>query len=85
MDNSDWAALTDEPVATGITEVILKYAVDTDCGNIESDKMVIAVGATDVENTQSQLPISNCQKILRDNQLLILRDGKTYNVMGQEL
>ena len=25
------------------------------------------------------------QKILRDQQLLILRDGKTYNVMGQEL
>jgi hypothetical protein len=85
MNNSDWTALTDEPVAAGITEVILKYAVDTDCGNIESDKMVIAVGATDMENTQSQLPISNCQKILRNNQLLIIRDGKTYNVMGQEL
>jgi hypothetical protein len=85
LENSDWAALTDEPVAAGITEVILKYAVDTDCGNTESDKMVIAVGATDVENTQSQLPISNCQKILSDNQLLIIRDGKTYNVMGQEL
>lgn len=25
------------------------------------------------------------QKILRDGQLLIIRDGKTYNVMGQEL
>ena len=24
-------------------------------------------------------------KILRDGQLLIIRDGKTYNVMGQEL
>ena len=85
MNNSDWTALTDKPIAAGITEVILKYAVDTDCGNIESDKMVIALVATDVENTQSQLPISNCQKILRDNQLLIIRDGKTYNVMGQEL
>ena len=28
---------------------------------------------------------ANIQKILRDGQLLILRDGKTYNVMGQEL
>ena len=27
----------------------------------------------------------NVQKIMRDGQLLILRDGKTYNVMGQEL
>ena len=24
-------------------------------------------------------------KLLRDGQLLILRDGKTYNIMGQEL
>ena len=28
---------------------------------------------------------ANCQKLLRDNQLLILRDGKTYNTMGAEI
>ncbi len=85
MENSDWAALTTEPVAAGTKQVMLKYAVETDCGNVESEKLDIAVETTDVENIQSQLPISNCQKILRDNQLLIIRDGKTYNVMGQEL
>ena len=85
LDNSDWAALTDEPVATGITEVILKYAVETDCGNIESDKMVIAVETTDVENIQSQSPISNCQKILYEDHIYILREGKVYSVMGHEM
>ena len=85
MENSDWAALSAEPVATGTKQVVLKYAVETDCGNVESDKMVIDVIPTSVENIHSQSPISNCQKILRDNQLLIIRDGKTYNVMGQEL
>ena len=30
-------------------------------------------------------PISNNQKLLRDGQLLILRDGKTYNIMGAEI
>ena len=35
-----------------------------------------------VENTHTQSPMTNCQKIIHDNQLLILRDGKTYNVMG---
>ena len=85
LDNSDWAALTDEPVATGITEVILKYAVETDCGNIESDKMVIAVETTDVENTQSQSPTSNCQKILYEDHIYILREGKVYSVMGHEM
>jgi hypothetical protein len=27
----------------------------------------------------------NSQKLLRDGQLIILRDGKSYSVMGQEL
>ena len=40
---------------------------------------------TAVENTHSQSSTSNCQKIIRNDQLLILRDGKTYTVMGQEL
>ena len=85
MENSDWATLTDEPVAAGITEVILKYAVETDCGNIESDKMVINLKTTDMENTQSQSPTSNCQKILYEDHIYILREGKIYSVMGHEL
>jgi hypothetical protein len=85
LENSDWAALSAEPVATGITEVTLKYVVDTDCGNIESDKMVITVETTDVENIHSQSPTSNCQKILYEDHIYILRDDKIYNAMGQEL
>ena len=85
MDNSDWAALTDESIAAGITEVTLKYVVDTDCGNIESDKMVINLKTTDMENTQSQSPTSNCQKILYEDHIYILSEGKIYNAMGQEL
>jgi hypothetical protein len=41
--------------------------------------------ATALDNTHSQSPITNCQKILRDGQLLIIRDGKTYNAQGVEL
>ena len=85
MDSNDWGTLTDAPVAAGIKEVILKYAVETDCGNVESDKMVITVETTDVENIHSQSPISNCQKILHEDHIYILRDGKIYSVMGQEL
>ena len=85
MENSDWAALSAEPVAAGITEVTLKYAVETDCGNIESDKMVINLKATDVENTHIQSPISNCQKLLRNGQFIIVRDGVEYNAVGQEM
>ncbi len=38
---------------------------------------------TSVENTV--VNGSNVQKIVRDGQLLILREGKTYSVMGQEM
>ena len=39
--------------------------------------------ATALDNTHSQS--TNCQKILRDGHLLIIRDGKTYNARGVEL
>ena len=40
---------------------------------------------TSVENTHSPSPMTNRQKLLRNGQLIILRDGKSYSVMGQEL
>ena len=33
----------------------------------------------------SQQPIANSQKLIKNGQLLILRDGKVYNVMGGEV
>ena len=85
MENSDWAALTTEPVKAGTKQVVLKYAVETDCGNVESNNMVIDVIQTSVENTNSPSPISNCQKVLYEDHIYILREGKVYSVMGHEL
>ena len=85
MENSDWAALTTEPVKAGISQVTLKYAVATDCGNVESDDMVIDVIPTSVDNTNSQSPISDYQKILYEDHIYILRDGKIYSIMGHEM
>ena len=39
--------------------------------------------ATALDNTHSQS--ANCQKILRNGHLLIIRDGVEYNAMGQEI
>lgn len=38
---------------------------------------------TGLDNTPS--PMTNGQKIIYNGQLLIIRDGKTYNAMGQEV
>ena len=80
MENSDWAALSADPVAAGIVEVTLKYAVETDCGNIESDKMVIAVETTGLENIPTD--VMGVYKVLRDNKIFIIRGGKAYSIMG---
>ena len=37
---------------------------------------------TALDNTHSQSPMTNVQKIFRDGQLVIIRDGKTYNAQG---
>ena len=39
--------------------------------------------STSVSDIQS--PMTDCQKLIRDGQLFILRDGVEYNAMGQEL
>jgi hypothetical protein len=38
-----------------------------------------------VENTMKPSTMTNCQKIIRDGNLVIIRDGVEYNVMGQQL
>ena len=40
---------------------------------------------TAVENTHSQSPMTNCQKLLRNGQLIIIRDGVEYNAVGSRL
>ena len=39
--------------------------------------------STDLENTHSQSPMANRQKVIRNGQLIILRDGVEYNAQGQ--
>ena len=83
QSNDTWSALTEEPVKAGISNIVLKYAVNSDCGSIESEVMNISVTTTAIENTQGNA--TQIYKIIHNGQLLIIRDGKTYNTMGQSL
>ena len=53
--------------------------IETHSGEFTTESM------TAVENTHSQSPMTNCQKLLRKGQLIILRDGVEYDALGQEL
>ena len=39
---------------------------------------------TGIENSQFTIHNSQCQKTLRNGQIIIIRDGKTYSILGQE-
>lgn len=75
---------------TGLNEST-HYTYDITAKNNEGDTIQTHTGAfttksnssTEVDNINTQT--SATQKLFHDNQLLILRDGKTYNVMGEEL
>lgn len=45
---------------------------------------IVKTGATAVENIQS-LPRSNSQKVIENGQVVILREGKRYNLLGAEM
>ena len=78
-----YTVLTDEPVESGINEVVMKYAVETDCGSTESEKMIIAIEPTNVENILGNAV--DAYKIVRDDRVLIIRDGKAYDLLGNKL
>ena len=80
LDNSNWATLTDEPVSSGINEVVMKYAVDSDCGSVESDRIIIPVETTGVENIPTDE--IGVYKVVRDNQIFIIRGGNIYSIVG---
>ena len=80
MDNSTWASLTEEPVGTEVHEVVMKYAVDSECGSIESDQIIIPVETTGVKNiTADSVEVD---KIIRNDQIFIIRGDKVYSILG---
>ena len=75
---------------TGLTEAT-KYAYDITTKDAANKTIATYSGefttksnvTTDMENIQS--PVTTCQKIMHNGQLIILRDGKTYTTMGAEI
>lgn len=78
--NGDWAILTDEPLASSAKEIVMKYAVESDCGIVESDTITISVLTTSVENISAdELEV---YKVIREDKVFIIRGGKTYSILG---
>ena len=72
----------------GTATIKATCAGDTNYNDVESMEYTITVEKDDdvttgLDNIPS--PMTNGQKIIYNGQLLIIRDGKTYNAMGQEV
>ena len=74
-------------VAVGTTTITATFLGDKSYNQASAsyDLIVTDSTSTDLNNISTLPNASSVQKILRNGQLIILRDGKTYNVMGQEL
>ena len=66
-------------------EIIVKDAQNDEIESYTGTFTTQRNTSTDLENTNSQSPMTDCQKFLRNGQLVIVRDGKTYNAMGVEM
>ena len=69
---------------------VLPNAANDNSGNsVLAEKMLVRINNVNtpnsVEDICSPSSITYTHKLLRNGQLLILRDGKIYNAIGQEL
>jgi len=76
------------PVAVEAGEYTVYYYVDADDNHNDTElaQLIVTIApagpATAVENTNAQIIV---KKIIRNNQVLIIRDGKIYTVQGYEV
>jgi hypothetical protein len=79
-DGAEWGPLTTEPVSSAASNVVLKYAVETDCDIVESPAMTIIIEPTSVDLIQSVE--KSTHKIIRNDKVWIIRNGEMYNIVG---
>ena len=80
----EWADLTDEPVAASARELIMKYAVDSDCGRMESEDMTVTIVATSVDDAVTGEAVT-VKKVILHDKVFIIRGDKMYSLMGIEV
>ena len=66
-------------------DVITKDKEDNQLSAYSGEFTTYSNTPSNLENLDTQSPKTDCQKLLRDGQLIIVRDGIEYNAMGQEL
>ena len=79
-DGAEWGPLTTEPVSSAASNVVLKYAVETDCDIVESPAMTIIIEPTSVDLIQSVE--KSTHKIICNDKVWIIRNGEMYNIVG---
>ena len=79
-NNQTWETLTDSPLDNNVSEVKIKYMVQSDCGIVESEEMIYYFTTTGLDNGSAGA--SHVRKIFQQNQIYILRDGHIYTTLG---
>jgi len=87
LNDFAWDYANNLYVVSNSGEKIVAYALphtaDTKVATPAASKYAFAIGGTGtyVDNTEANTTVT--EKVVRNGQVLIIRDGKTYNMMGQ--
>jgi cytochrome b involved in lipid metabolism len=82
-ETGEWNLLSTDPVNAGISQVTLKYLIQTDCGSVESNELIIDLQTTSIK--EQEIIASEVRKIIQNEKVWILRNGKCYTPMGAEV
>ena len=80
-----WRMSSGEMVLDEVGNISLNFTTYNGTSVTATAKYDFSPATTRMENPNCQSPITNCQKVLRNGQLLIEKDGLWYTILGYRL
>jgi len=84
VNGTTWSTNSNQTVDISVSEDMC-IRISDDKTNKRSYTNIDCYGTSDLESTPKETPSDRFTKIIKNGQLYILRDGKTYNAQGGEL
>ena len=87
LDEQDYSPVLPTATAVGTYTVYYRVNGGTNYNDVGSDSLMVTIAEPDEPTALApvQAPVSQVQKIIRHDQLIIIRDDNTYTIHGQRI
>lgn len=87
LDEQDYSPVLPTATAVGTYTVYYRVNGGTNYNDVGSDSLMVTIAEPDEPTALApvQAPVSHVQKIIRHDQLIIIRDDNTYTIHGQRI